>query len=244
MLEVAVRKRRRNGSVEAEFALGTGSALALFGASGAGKSTVLHCIAGLERPDAGRIVMDGEKWFPPPLALHARRVGYLAQQPCLFPHLSVAENVSFGMPRAERRAASSAWVRELRQRLDLDGCWKAPARSLSGGQAQRVALARMLARRPPLVLLDEPFTGLDRGATREMLEALLGWRAEIGFTLIAVDHQPEVLEQMTEAVVWMEQGRAQASESWESLRRRREPALQRLLEQLQPPMRTMERPGF
>ncbi|TAN21623.1 MAG: ATP-binding cassette domain-containing protein [Acidobacteria bacterium] len=238
MLEVAIRKQRRDLSVAAEFALPEGASLGLFGPSGAGKSTVLNCIAGLEPPDAGSITLDGETWFPPPLAVHRRRVGYLSQQPCLFPHLTVAANVTFA------GGASSAWLDELRARLALDTCWDASVHKLSGGQARRVALARMLLRRPPLVLLDEPFAGLDRANVRAMLEALQAWRAAIGFTLIAVDHQPDVLEQMTGAVIWMDQGRASAPQTWQSLRSNSEPSLQALLEPLQPPIRTIARSGL
>lgn len=238
MLEVAIRKQRRDLTVAAEFTLAAGASLGLFGPSGAGKSTILNCIAGLEPSDAGRIVLDGEAWFPPPLAVHRRRLGYLSQQPCLFPHLTVAANVTFA------GAASPAWVAELRSRLALDACWDAPVHKLSGGQARRAALARMLLRRPPLVLLDEPFTGLDRANVRAMLDALQAWRAAIGFSLIAVDHQPDVLEQMTDSVLWMDAGRASAVQSWESLRRSPEPALQALLEPLHPPIRTIARSGL
>lgn len=238
MLEVAIRKQRRDLSVAAEFTLAEGASLGLFGPSGAGKSTILNCLAGLESPDAGRIVLDGEAWFPPPLAVHRRRVGYLAQQPCLFPHLTVAANVTFA------GRARSAWVDELRSRLALDACWDAPVHKLSGGQARRVALARMLLRRPPLLLLDEPFTGLDRANVRAMLAALQAWRAAIGFSLIAVDHQPEVLEQMTDAVISMDQGHAAALQSWESLRANPAPALQALLDPLYPPIRTIARSGL
>ncbi|MGH9466992.1 MAG: ATP-binding cassette domain-containing protein [Terriglobales bacterium] len=229
MLDVALSKRRAGFTVAAEFALAAGGALALFGATGAGKSTVLHCIAGIEPPDTGRIVMDGETWFPPPLPLYRRRLGYLAQRADLFPHLSVAANVTFGLPRRESRAALSPWLTELRRRLGLEACWDAPARGLSGGEARRVALARMLARRPPLVLLDEPFSGLDRATVRDLVAALNAWRDEIGFALLVVDHQAEVLEALTSEVIFLQRGQASPPETWASLRRRADPAAQELL---------------
>ncbi|MGH9476288.1 MAG: ATP-binding cassette domain-containing protein [Terriglobales bacterium] len=220
MLEVEMHKQRRGMTVEVGFSLAAGGALALFGPSGTGKTTVLNCIAGLETPDDGRIVVDGQIWYPPPLALDRRALGYLAQQPCLFPHLSVAENVTFGLTRPERRGAVSPWIGELRQRLGLEGYWEAPARELSGGQAQRVALGRMLARKPPLLLLDEPFAGLDRDSVCELVQAIRDWRKQLGFTLVAVDHQAGLLEELTDRVIFLQAGR------------------------VQPPMRTMARPGF
>lgn len=241
MLEVQLRKQRRGLTVEVEFAVPAGASLGLFGPSGAGKSTVLRCIAGLDSPDGGRIVAAGQPWFPPSLPLHRRPLGYLAQSPCLFPHLSVADNVTFALGR---RAPLSPWIEALRARLRLEACWHAPARQLSGGQAQRVALARMLAAKPPLVLLDEPFSGLDRASVRELVEALCDWRAELGFTLLAVDHQAEVLEWLVDQVMFLDGGRATPPQSWASLRQRGDRAVQELLAPLQPPMRTMARCGL
>ena len=153
----------------------------LFGPSGAGKTTVLRALAGLERPEAGTIDFAGERWldaasgrFVPP---QARRVGMLFQEHALFPHLTVAANVAFGihgLPPPERDAR----VRELSARLRIAELLERKPRQISGGQAQRVALARALATRPRLLLLDEPLSALDaptrdalRGELRELLEA-------------------------------------------------------------------------
>ncbi|MGH9488837.1 MAG: ATP-binding cassette domain-containing protein [Terriglobales bacterium] len=248
MLSVAIRKQRRSLAVEAAFALAAGDALALFGRSGAGKTTILNCIAGLEQPDAGRIACDAQIWFPPPLPPHRRHLGYFSQQPCLFPHLNVADNVVFGLPRAQRRSPLSPWLRQLRARLALDQCWTAPVASLSGGQARRVALARMLAPAPSLLLLDEPFAGLDRLNVRDLLQALCEWRQQLGFTLVVVDHQPELLRALTGQVIYLDQGRMAApQQSWDELSRHPDAALQDLLRPLgtaQPPMRTIARAGF
>jgi ABC-type sulfate/molybdate transport systems ATPase subunit len=226
MLEARIQKQRRGFTLEAEFAVESGGALGIFGASGAGKSTLLACLAGIEAPDAGAIALDGLELFPAGPPLHRRPVGYLTQEPNLFPHLSVAQNVGFGVPPG----ADAGWLRELRTRLRLDDCWGAPPGSISAGQARRVALARMLARRPKLVLLDEPFAGLDRTLVRGLLQDLLAWRAALGFTLLAVDHQAEVLERLAPRVIALDAGRVTAQGSWDELRAGADAGLRGLLE--------------
>lgn len=194
----------------------TGEACALFGASGAGKSTLLACIAGAETPDGGSVRLDGETLFPPPLPLHRRSIGYLTQDALLFPHLRVSENVAFGVTNGAR-AQSVAWIAHLRERLQLGAIWDAPAHAVSGGQARRVALARMLARRPSLVLLDEPFAGLDRPLVRELLAAIVQWQHELGFAMIVVDHEASVLERITTRVLAIERGKIVQDAPWDVL---------------------------
>jgi ABC-type sulfate/molybdate transport systems ATPase subunit len=109
-------------------------------------------------------------------------------------------------------------VATLRDRLQLGPLWHASAARISGGQARRVALGRMLARKPRLVLLDEPFAGLDRQLVRELIDDLLLWRKSIGFSMIAVDHQAEVLRRLCpDRAIVMEQGRAVQQGSWDEL---------------------------
>lgn len=239
MLSVHIVKARRSFGVEVRLELAQGAALALFGSSGAGKSTVLGCLAGLEQPDAGYVRVEEEFWFnssgsQPPKPLHRRDVGLLTQQPGLFPHLRVGENVLFGVRGAmEAEGEGARWVATLRDRLQLAPLWNAPAASISGGQARRVALARMLARRPRLVLLDEPFTGLDRPLVRALIRDLTEWRAALGFSLIAVDHQPEVLRQLCPGrVIAIEAGKVVQDGTWEQLHAN--PATDLLRSQLAP----------
>jgi molybdate transport system ATP-binding protein len=226
MLEVAIRKQRRGLTVEVGFTLAADAALGLFGPSGAGKSTVLECIAGLQAPDAGHVRWKSAALFPPALPLHRRSLGYLTQEPRLFPHLTVAENVAFGLPRP---AGESVWLAELRERLQLGECWQARTTHISGGQARRVALARMLARRPPLLLLDEPFAGLDRAGVRELIAALLEWRAALGFALLVVDHNPDVLGRLCPTALVMLQGRELVRGTWAELAAVPDPRLRALL---------------
>ncbi len=166
-LEVRIEKAfPGRAPIRAEFALdaAAGAATILFGPSGAGKTTVLRSLAGLEKPDSGHISFAGETWFDggrrmclPP---QARRVGFLAQDYALFPHLTVAQNVGYGLAgksRAERREVTVRML-EFFEIADLAG--RRPPQ-ISGGQAQRVALARALAPSPRLLLLDEPLSALD-----------------------------------------------------------------------------------
>src|SRR5215470_2986099 len=217
MLNTRIIKQRRDFIVDVSLELEDGASLGLFGASGSGKSTVLACIAGIEEPDSGSVDLKGARLFPPPLALHKRRIGYLTQEPGLFPHLSVRENVHFGLSRSLSRD-DLEWIDTLRTRLRLEALWNAPASMISGGQARRVSLARMLARRPPLVLLDEPFAGLDRGLVRELIDDLLFWSRNMGFSMIAVDHQAEVLQRLCPGrAVVLEQGKIVQQGPWKEL---------------------------
>jgi molybdate transport system ATP-binding protein len=229
VLDAHVVRKRRTFTVDVRLSLVDGSKVALFGASGEGKSTVLSCIAGIEPPDDGEISFRGRKFFPPPMPLHERAVGYLTQQDLLFPHLSVEQNVRFGLNRDQQQFERD-WIDELRARLNLGSVWRARARQISGGQARRVAMARMLARRPPLVLLDEPFTGLDYPTILELVDDLVAWHAALGFTLIAVDHRPEILKLLCPHAIAIEGGVIVQEGTWEELSAApATPALARLL---------------
>jgi molybdate transport system ATP-binding protein len=179
-----VRRYPRGATVHAaaSLPLDDGPVTVLFGVSGSGKTTVLRALAGLERPDAGTIVFDGETWVDAARRVHVppqrRHVGLVSQEPALFPHLTVAANVGYGLsalPRPERDAR----VRAAAERVHLPAALLSRRPSeLSGGQRQRVALARALAPGPRLLLLDEPLSALDapardalRGELRRFLEA-------------------------------------------------------------------------
>jgi molybdate transport system ATP-binding protein len=217
MLDAHIVKARRAFTVDVRIRLQPGEKLGLFGVSGAGKSTVLSCVAGIETPDDGEISFGDLCLFPPSLPLYRRPLGYLTQSNWLFPHLSVGENVCFGLEKRDRDSAKK-WIEELAERLDLRPLWNESAKRISGGQARRVALARMLARRPPLVLLDEPFVALDRPAMNELIAALLEWQVSLGFALIAVDHRSEILEKLCPSAAVIESGRIVQQGSWPELR--------------------------
>ncbi|MGN6404484.1 ABC transporter ATP-binding protein [Sinomonas sp.] len=175
-----------------------GGTTAIVGPSGSGKTTLLRLIAGFESPDAGRITLDGEvvageRWVP----AHRRNIGYVAQDGALFPHLSVGQNIAFGLDHGKYRGrkAVAARIEELLEMVALDGSYaKRRPHELSGGQQQRIALARAMAREPEVMLLDEPFSALDAGlrvATRRAVSKVL---AKAGVTTILVTHdQAEAL---------------------------------------------------
>jgi molybdate transport system ATP-binding protein len=182
----------------------------LFGPSGAGKTLTLQCLAGLMRPRAGRIVVDGRVLFDSAAGVNvpaqARRVGYVFQGYALFPHLDVADNIGFGLrdrPKAERVARVAATL----DKLGLAGLERRKPRELSGGQRQRVALGRALAIDPALLLLDEPLSALDaplRRALRDELRALL---SEVGTSAVVVTHDFAEAYRLADRIVVYDRGR-------------------------------------
>ncbi len=182
-----------------------GRSLALLGPSGCGKTTLLRSIAGLERPRAGTVSIDdvcvsgGTNWVP----TERRRVGMVFQDWALFPHLSVAKNVAYGIGRQDREAR----VAESLHLVGLDGLGERMPATLSGGQQQRVALARALAPRPKVLLLDEPFSNLDtnlRSSVRSEVRDLL---LTVGITAVFVTHDQEEAFILGDDVAVMNEGR-------------------------------------
>lgn len=187
------------------------SITALFGPSGSGKTTVLRCLAGLERPDQGSIRFGEEVWFDSQRQIHRnpqqRGVGYLAQDLALFPHLTVADNIGYGLP-SRGRAAKVAEIVDL---FALRGLERRYPRQLSGGQQQRVALARTLVRRPRLLLLDEPLAALDAPLREQLRQELRRWLAGFGIPVVLVTHDRTEALALADQVVVMDQGRIRQS---------------------------------
>ncbi|MDR3505033.1 MAG: ABC transporter ATP-binding protein [Acidocella sp.] len=209
------------------FTVAAGELVAILGASGSGKTTLLRLIAGFLRPDEGEIRLDGEllanagQCRPP----ERRGIGYVAQEGALFPHLSIAENIVFGLPRAERKA--KARVEELLELVGLPAHYASRApQQLSGGEQQRVALARALAPHPRLLLLDEPFSALDAGLRAETRAAVASALRAAGATAILVTHdQAEALAMGNRVGVMQRGALAQLSAPVELYRRPATPEL-------------------
>jgi putrescine transport system ATP-binding protein len=183
-----------------------GALFALLGPSGCGKTTLLRMLAGFERPDRGRILIEGidVAGVPP----YARPMNMMFQSYALFPHMSVADNVAFGL-RQERRARASieARVAALLDLVQLRGLAERRPHQLSGGERQRVALARALAREPKLLLLDEPLAALDRKLREETRLELVRIQQRVGITFLMVTHDQEEAMSMASRMAVMFRGR-------------------------------------
>ena len=205
-------KRLRPGSppfvLDVSIQVPTGITI-LFGPSGSGKSTVLDCIAGLVRPDLGRIatgenvLFDSESGvnFPP----QARRIAYVFQTLALFPHMTAEENVSFDstLPREER----SARVEEMLKAFRVDKLRGRKPAEISGGERQRIALARSLVTQPRVLLLDEPLTGLDAHLKAAIVDDLRAWNAAQRIPILYVTHSREEVNALGERMIAMDHGR-------------------------------------
>src|SRR3954463_10499013 len=211
-LAVAMTVRRGELTVDLELAVADGEVLAVLGPNGAGKSTLLRILAGLLAPDTGRIAVDGDVWDDVAAGVsvpaHRRRLGMVFQDYLLFPHLSALENVAFGLrtrgtARAEARRRAVDWL----ARVGLADLGDRRPAQLSGGQAQRAALARALAPDPALLLLDEPLSALD-ARTRLSVRAELGRHlAAFDGSTVLVSHDPVDAMALADRVVVVEEGR-------------------------------------
>lgn len=187
--------------------VGPGSITGILGPSGCGKTTLLRMVAGFLAPDGGTISFDGRvvAGGGRDVPARERHVGYVPQEGALFPHLDVAANIGFGLPRRERRGAR---VRELLDLVELPASYAdRQPHELSGGQQQRVALARALAPNPSLVLLDEPFSSLDAALRASTGEAVVHALRRLGATAVLVTHDQDEALSLTDQVAVMRAGR-------------------------------------
>src|SRR5918996_5325280 len=189
---------------EASLCVDRGEVVAVLGPSGCGKTTLLRLVAGFERPDAGVVTVAGRhvagagEWVPP----ERRRVGMVFQDYALFPHLTVAENVGFGLPRHSRRAR----VPELLAIVGLERLERRYPHELSGGQQQRVALARALAPSPELVLLDEPWSNVDPFLRESLRKEVAEIIRPLGVTVLLVTHDREEAFSLADRIALMRDG--------------------------------------
>jgi molybdate transport system ATP-binding protein len=213
MLSVDVEKQLGDFTIAAALAA-AGGATALFGASGAGKTSLINMIAGLLRPDRGRIALDGTTLFDDAARIDVpawrRRIGCVFQEGRLFPHLSVRHNLDYGrwMGRHAADPAAFAHVVEL---LDIGPLLDRRPGKLSGGERQRVAVGRALLMRPRLLLLDEPLASLDAARKGEILPYLERLRDEARVPIIYVSHDAAEVRRLATRVVMLEAGRVVAT---------------------------------
>ena len=195
---------------QVSFNVGEGELVALVGPSGSGKTTLLRVVAGLERHDSGSVRIHGEDASP--LGPGDRRIGFVFQHYALFRHMTVFENVAFGLrvrPRRERPSGSEITrvVKDLLQLVELDALGGRYPSELSGGQQQRVALARALAVQPRVLLLDEPFGALDARVRKQLRQWLRTLHNEVKVTTLLVTHDSEEACEVADRVAVMHEGR-------------------------------------
>ena len=213
MLTVEIEKRLGDFALGARFE-SAGGITAVFGPSGAGKTTLVNAIAGLIAPDRGRIAIDGTVLFDSErrinLPPHRREIGYIFQEGRLFPHFSVSRNLDYGR-RMRGLPEDAKQLERIVSLLDIGHLLERRPGKLSGGERQRVAIGRALLTRPRLLLLDEPLASLDAARKREILPYLERMRDEFGVPMVYVSHQAAELRRIATSVVRLEAGRVAAA---------------------------------
>jgi molybdate transport system ATP-binding protein len=212
MLRVDIAKKLGDFTLEADFT-SEGRVTGLFGASGAGKTSLINMIAGLVKPDRGSIALDGEMLDDTAAGVHVppyrRRIGYVFQDARLFPHLDVRQNLDYGR-RMNGLADDPAQRQRVIDLLDIGGLLDRRPGKLSGGERQRVAFGRALLSKPRLLLLDEPLGALDEGRKLEILPYLARLRDEAGIPMVYVSHDAAELRQLATQIVMLKGGRITA----------------------------------
>ncbi len=207
MTLINFEKELPHATIRTAFIVEPGTTTVLRGESGAGKTTILNCIAGLASPERGEISLEGRSVFSSSSGLdlppRLRRIGYVFQHYALFPHLSALENVALAMPREGRKRSL-----EILERFGLARHAKKRPALLSGGERQRLALARALAVEPRLLLLDEPFSALDTRTREATWREFLGYRSEIGAAVILVSHDRREAEILGHRIIEIIDGSA------------------------------------
>ena len=217
-LSVQIRslRARKSGDKEESFSLdvtfcAVPGITILFGPSGCGKSTTLAAIAGLLRPDSGRIALGDNVWFDSECGIdvpaHRRGVAFVFQSLALFPHMTAVQNVAYGMDRALARAEKRSRAEALLTRLKVGHLADRRPVTFSGGEAQRVALARAFAMSPRIALFDEPFSAMDRQLRKDLVADVRSFVRELGIPLVHVTHQRNEARALADKVILLEAGR-------------------------------------
>lgn len=208
MLQVSIQKQLEAFALQVSFVLASHGITVLWGASGSGKTTLLQCLAGLLRPDAGRIACREAVWFDAErgvcLAPERRRLGYVFQDVRLFPHLSVRSNMLFGR---RFRGPSGVSFEDVVGLLGLGRLLHRTPSDLSGGEKQRVAVGRALLACPELLLMDEPLTGLDRGKREEIMAYIKAIPERFGVPVLYVTHSDAERRFLADRVLNLEDGK-------------------------------------
>ena len=220
-IEVAVRLEEPV-ALKIDFRASESEMVALVGPSGSGKSTILRALAGLEKPLEGRIIVGGQRWFDSEsgvfVSVRQRRVGMVFQSYALFPHLTALENVAEAITDPEG-GEKIAIAREYLARVNLEGLGERRPGQMSGGQRQRVAVARALARKPDVLLLDEPFSAVDKVTRTRLQRELVELRASLSIPIILVTHDIEEAARLADRIAVLHEGRILQMDSHNRLSR-------------------------
>jgi molybdate transport system ATP-binding protein len=211
MLDVNIHKAFPGISVDVSFEFGRGF-LVLFGPSGSGKSTILNCIAGLQHPDRGEISLNGKTFFSSScevvISARNRRIGYVFQDYALFPHMTVKNNIMYGIPdRCKRGKGYRVGALDVMQMLKIDHLQRRYPCQLSGGEKQRVALARALMVEPELLLLDEPLSALDHTNRKNLQMELKQLQRAWNIPFVMVTHSRREMQTLADEILFLEQGK-------------------------------------
>lgn len=210
MIQVSITKKLRGAKgeflLEIDHTFGANDFWAIFGESGIGKTTLMRLIAGLDTPDSGRIVVDGETWFDSAsninLPPQKRRVGFVFQNYALFEHMSVLENLLFAQHEHDKEKAL-----KVLDTMELNDLVHRRPRDLSGGQRQRVALARAIAQEPKVLLLDEPLSALDAMTRSQLQDELRRTHDQFGLLSLMVSHDRSEVFKLADKVLWIKEGK-------------------------------------
>jgi molybdate transport system ATP-binding protein len=222
------RRSERGASHDAPFSLDVAFEVpsgitVLFGPSGSGKSTTLAAIAGLLRPDAGRIALGEEVWFDSERGIdrppHQRGVAFVFQSLALFPHLTATQNVAYGIDRASTRRETQSRAAALLAKLEVSHLANRRPSTFSGGEAQRVALARAFATAPRVALFDEPFSALDLPLRNDLIADVRDFADELAIPLVHVTHERTDARALGERIILLADGRVIGSGSTRELLR-------------------------
>ena len=187
--------------------------LGFLGESGCGKSMTLKCIAGIVKPDKGKIILDGRVLFDSSKKINLppqeRKVGYLFQNYALFPHMTIKENIEIGLGNITKEEKNEI-VKEYLKKMKLEGFENRYPHQLSGGQQQRIGIARAMAVKPKVILFDEPTSALDPELTGEVLKVIKELAKE-KMTMIIVTHEMQFAREVSDRIIFMEQGVIQAN---------------------------------
>lgn len=211
-LEVGFKLQHDGFALNVDLELPGRGVIAIFGHSGSGKTSLLRCVAGLERPQHGKLRVRGELWQDKDyfLPTHKRPLGYVFQEASLFAHLSARENLEYAMKRSSTNNASITFDQAI-SLLGIDHLLERLPAKLSGGERQRVAIARALLINPRILLMDEPLASLDQERKQEILPYLEGLRTELDIPILYVSHSPDEVARLADHIVALDRGNAVAS---------------------------------